>query len=114
MVIPTIKLAKAMFDNNLGDSAPAGYHVEALAVAAFENYTGPRDHSAMLTHLVSSASENVRRPIRDVTGQSPHVDADLGPANSSVRQARRTERRPRADIPVVPLVRLRRAALGLP
>lgn len=86
MVIPTIKLAKAVFDNKLGESAPSGYHVEALAVAAFENYTGPRNHRAMLTHLVESASENVRRPIHDVTSQSPHVDADLGAASSAARQ----------------------------
>jgi hypothetical protein len=87
MVIPTIKLAKAMFENKLGDAAPTGYHVEALAVAAFEGYTGPRNHRAMLTHFVASASENARRPIQDVTGQSPHVDADLGGVDSAARQA---------------------------
>jgi hypothetical protein len=87
MVVPTVKLAKAIFDNKLGRNAPSGYHVEVLAVEGFRDYTGPRNTKAMLTHLVQFASENVLRPTRDITGQSIQVDESLGPANSSARQA---------------------------
>ena len=86
-VIPAIKVAKAIFANRLGDDGPSGYHVEALAVDAFREYSGPRTPKAMATHLVKSASERVLRPIRDVTGQSRYVDESLGDRNSTSRRA---------------------------
>lgn len=85
-VVPAIKLAKAIFANRLGDDGPSGYHVEALAVEAFQGYSGPKTPKAMVTHLVSSASERVLRPIRDITGQTPHVDDSLGEENSPARR----------------------------
>jgi hypothetical protein len=87
MVVPIIKLAKAIFDNRLGDGAPSGYHVEALAVEAFRGYDGPRTHKAMLTHFLTSAASGVLRPSSDVTGQSVNADADLGAAGSTTRRA---------------------------
>ena len=86
-VIPAIKVAKAIFANKLGDHGPSGYHVEALAVEAFRQYSGPRTPKAMATHLVRSAGERVLRPILDVTGQSHHVDTSLGAENSAPRRA---------------------------
>ena len=86
-VVPAIKLAKAIFANKLGDHAPSGYHVEALAVEAFRQYSGPRTPKAMVTHLVRSASERVLRPIQDLSGQSRHIDASLGERNSADRRA---------------------------
>lgn len=86
-VIPAIKVAKAIFANRLGDDGPSGYHVEALAVDAFREYSGPRTPKAMATHLVKSASEGVLRPIRDVTGQSRYVDDSLGERNSTSRRS---------------------------
>ena len=86
-VVPAIKLAKSTFANELGDASPSGYHVEALALAAFRRYSGPRTPKAMLTHLVESASRHVLRPIQDVTNQSRHVDERLGAANSPTRRA---------------------------
>ena len=86
-VVPAIKLAKAIFAGKLGDEAPTGYHVEALAVAAFSNYSGARTPRAMLTHLIESASGDVLRPVRDVTGQSTYVDAYLGDSESSERRS---------------------------
>ena len=86
-VVPAIKLAKSIFANELHDARPSGYHVEALALAAFQQYTGPRTPKAMLTHLVYSASDDVLRPIQDVTGQSRHVDERLGAENSRARRA---------------------------
>ena len=86
-VVPAIKLAKSIFANSLGDTGPSGYHVEALALAAFRGYSGPRTPKAMLTHLVERAGRDVLRPIRDLTGQSRYVDESLGGADSSARQA---------------------------
>ena len=85
-VVPAIKLAKAIFANRLGEGAVSGYHVESLAIEAFRTYSGPRTPKAMLTHLVQDASQRVLRPIRDVTGQSRHVDEYLGEENSAPRQ----------------------------
>ncbi len=84
--IPAIKLAKAIIAHELAEPArPSGYHVEALSVAAFENYRGPRDPKSMLTHFFGSAASDVLKPIPDVTGQSERVDAYLGAGGSSAR-----------------------------
>jgi hypothetical protein len=85
-VVPSIKLAKAILANRLGDKCPSGYHVEALAVSAFRDYTGARTPKAMLIRLFERATEDVLRPIRDVTGQSSYVDDALGPAQSPSRR----------------------------
>jgi hypothetical protein len=87
MVVPIIKLAKAIFDNKLGDHAPAGYHVEALAVDAFSRYEGARTHKAMLGYFLREAANGVLRPVRDVTGQSVNIDVALGVENSDARRA---------------------------
>ena len=85
-VVPTVKLAKAILANKIGEGELNGYHVEALAIEAFRAYSGPRTPKAMLTHLVQHASGRVMRPIRDVTGQSRYVDEYLGEANSASRR----------------------------
>ena len=85
-VVPAIKLAKVLFASTLGDVAPTGYHVEALAIAAFENYNGPRTPKSMLLRLISSASHDVLRHIRDTTGQSDHLDEYLGDSGSTERR----------------------------
>lgn len=87
MVVPIVKLTKAIFDNRLGDSAPSGYHVESLAVGAFNRYEGPRTHKAMLSHFLESAANGVLTPSVDITGQEVNVDASLGPAGSPQRRA---------------------------
>ena len=86
-VVPAIKLTKAIFANRLGDDGPTGFHVEALAVEAFRQYSGPRTPKAMVTHLVKTASDRVLRPIRDISGQSRYVDGSLGQEHSTDRQA---------------------------
>ena len=86
-VIPTIKLGKALFQRLPEDMRPSGYHVEAIAVDAFRNYTGRRDRLSLLTHLIDHSASVVLRPTGDITGQSVHVDSWLGPANSPARQA---------------------------
>jgi len=85
-VVPTIKLAKAIIESFAERDRPGGYHMEALAVAAFEGYSGPRNNRAMLTHFFETAAERIKRPIADVTGQSSRIDERLGPENSSDRQ----------------------------
>ena len=37
-VVPAIKLAKSILASTLGNAGPSGYHVEALALAAFRDY----------------------------------------------------------------------------
>lgn len=85
-VIPAIKLAKAVIGYLPEQERLAGYHVEALAVAAFRDYDGPRDQKSMVTHFFDSASQNITSPIRDVTNQSPFVDERLGATNSADRK----------------------------
>jgi len=86
MVVPTIKLAKAIISSLPEDSRLSGYHTEALAVAAFSRYDGTRTAKRMLTHFFQSAAANVMRPIKDVTGQSRHIDEKLGGAESAERR----------------------------
>lgn len=86
-VIPAIKLAKAILASQLPEEArPTGYHIEALAVAAFEQYEGARTPKATTEHFFASASRNVLRPVPDITGQSRHVDDSLGGADSAERR----------------------------
>lgn len=87
-VVPTIKIAKAVIANAVSDKLrPNGYHMEALAVAAFRDYEGSRSTRAMVERYFESAAQNVLRPIRDITGQSRHLDSYFGPANSDARRS---------------------------
>lgn len=87
-VIPAIKLAKAVLNRALPEAQRlGGYHIEAIAVDAFRAYKGRRDYASMLRALLNHAASAVRRPTGDITGQSVHVDAHLGSANSSDRMA---------------------------
>ena len=87
-VVPVIKLAKSMAacfikDPNIKIS---GYHMESLAIDAFKGYQGPLDPRATLIHFLEHSMEAVKHPIPDPTGQSKHVDGDLGPAGSEPRK----------------------------
>lgn len=90
-VVPTIKLAKGIIASLPKEAQLSGYHVEALAVAAFTGYKGSRNPREMLSHLFSSAAEGVKRPIADTTGQSPHIDESLGATRSTARLAAANE-----------------------
>lgn len=85
-LIPTVKLVKALNGNLPEELRMSGYHIESAAIEAFKGYRGPRTPAAMLEHFYSRAPEIVRTPIKDKTGQSVHVDDDLGPANSDRRR----------------------------
>lgn len=86
-VVPAIKLAKSLVDKFAAAQQLSGYHMEALAVDAFKAYDGPRDRASTLHHLLGHAAQAVLRPSADITGQSLHIDDQLGPAESSARQA---------------------------
>jgi len=86
-LVPTIKLVKAINGALPEAKQLSGYHIESLAIAAFRNYQGPRNTSAMMREFFSKAPDLVKQPIKDSTGQSVHVDDYLGPASSARRLA---------------------------
>ena len=85
-VVPVIKLFKAAVKEVLPQGSKlSGYHAESLAIEAFKNYKGSKTHKEMLIHLCRNASERVKEPIKDKSGQSIHVDDYLGAKNSQKR-----------------------------
>jgi len=85
-LVPTIKLAKAVLASMDADLGLSGYHVESLAIEAFRGYDGTKSTARMLPRFFERARTLVLEPIIDSTGQSVHVDAYLGPADSDERQ----------------------------
>ena len=85
-LVPTIKLAKAVLASMDADLGLSGYHVESLAIEAFRGYTGTKTTAAMLPAFFERARTLVLEPIKDSTGQSVHVDSDLGQAHNERRQ----------------------------
>jgi hypothetical protein len=86
-LVPTIKLAKAICGQLPEAQRLSGYHMESLAIAAFRKFAGEKTTTAMLPVFFDRAQALVLSPMRDSTGQSVHVDAYLGPANSDARLA---------------------------
>jgi hypothetical protein len=84
-LIPTIKLAKAINANLPEEVRLTGYHIESLAISAFRGYSGDLTTTKMLPVFFERATELVRAPIKDKSGQSVHVDEYLGEANSPER-----------------------------
>lgn len=84
-VVPTIKLAKSIMKDLPESQQLSGYHVEAIAVQAFQVYEGPKRTKQMLKHFFEAASGLVLRSVRDSTGQSTHVDDYLGSNGSQQR-----------------------------
>ena len=85
-LVPVIKLAKAVLNEIPAEIRPTGYHVESLAVEAFQDYAGTKTYKDMLHYLFERASKLVLSPMKDSTGQSLYVDENLGEANSKARQ----------------------------
>lgn len=85
-VVPVIKLVKAAISNLDLDPKMKGYHIEALAVRIFQEYRGDLTPKAMVQHFFDKASDLVRTPIKDMTGQSVDVDDYLGQRNSTERE----------------------------
>jgi hypothetical protein len=84
-LVPTIKLAKAINANLPEEVRLTGYHIESLAISAFRGYVGELTTTKMLPTFFERASELVRSPIKDKSGQSVHVDDYLGIENSAKR-----------------------------
>ena len=85
-LVPTIKLAKAIIGQLPEQRRLSGYHVEALALKIFENYTGDMATRPMLKHFFDQAGSRLQQPMQDITGQSDHVDDYLGDAQSVQRR----------------------------
>lgn len=84
-VVPVIKIIKAMNEHLPKELRLSGYHIESLAIEAFEKYKGDMTHKAMIQHFWREAVRLVLAPINDHTGQSIHVDDALGRAGSEQR-----------------------------
>lgn len=74
-VIPVIKLVKRIC-NERGIELKS-YHIENLAIKAFENYNNTKSYSVMLEHFFNSAKMSIHQPIQDPSGQSGDVSAYL-------------------------------------
>ncbi len=83
--VRAIKLLKVAQESGTPEDRMGGYHIEAIAIRAFENYSGSTQPKAAFLHLVKFASEAVQNPTEETTGQSALVDRDLGEANSPAR-----------------------------
>ena len=85
-VIPTVKLVKIIVQQQPVKPKPSGYHIESMAIDAFENYRGATDFKSMIIRFVKFATTAVAKPITDSTGQSRYVDGNLKGPNSAERQ----------------------------
>lgn len=84
-LIPTLKIVKAINANLPEGSRLSGYHIESIGVEAFRNYDGDKTLVKMLPHFFAHAKTAVLKPMVDRTGQSVHVDSNLGEQNSAQR-----------------------------
>lgn len=85
-VLPVIQLVKKINTTLPPLHQLHGYHIEALAIEAFKNYSGKKDYNEMLKHFFRTASKEVLNPMTDVTGQSEAIDSNLGKPNSFRRR----------------------------
>jgi len=88
-VVPAIKLYKAINSKMSKEQRLSGYHIESLAVEAFKDYKGSYSNKETLLHLSKYIKNNIKRNIKDSTGQSRNVDEYLGSKNSKDRETRR-------------------------
>jgi len=84
-LVPVIKLVKSINGTLPEQRQLKGYHIESMAINVFKGYVGPRNTKDMLRYFFDKAPEQCRKPIKDSTGQSVHVDEYLGEANSTQR-----------------------------
>lgn len=74
-LLRAIKLGKLICGK--ADVGIKSYHLETIALQAFDGYTGSRADADLLGHLFNHAKRAVLRPTPDVTGQETHVDRYL-------------------------------------
>ena len=85
-MIPTIKVVKAINSYLPKSKQLTGYHIESLAIEAYEAYSGEKNTKRMLQHFFEKAKDLVKSPIKDKSGQSVNVDEYLGRKNSLARR----------------------------
>ena len=85
-VVQTIKLAKSIIANFAENRRLSGYHIEALAVQIFRNYTGNLTQKEMLKHFFDKSSKRVIHAMEDVTGQSGDLTSYLGKSGGLKRK----------------------------
>jgi hypothetical protein len=85
-LVPTIKLGKAIAVELPRLEQLLGYHIETMALTAFDSYRDPKTLDRMLPHFFRTMSQLVLSPIRDADGRSMHVDDYLGRANGEERK----------------------------
>jgi hypothetical protein len=85
-IVPCIKLVKSIIATLPEQRQLTGYHTESLAIQVFKGYKGPKTPKAMVRHFFEHASDHVKQPIKDSSGQSVYVDEYLGEANSLERR----------------------------
>ena len=85
-LVPVIKLAKLIVSSFPEERRLSGYHIESLAIDAFRGFAGSMTYKVMLQHFFARAAQRVRAPMSDSTGQSVHVDDDLGAVDSLSRR----------------------------
>jgi predicted nucleotidyltransferase len=88
-VIPVIKIVKAINSRLPEGDQLRGYHLESMAIKAFENYSGKLNHRDMVMHFYDQCRTLIRSPIYDSTHQSLHVDDYLGAFQSTDRMKRK-------------------------
>ena len=84
-LVPVIRLAKLALSGQHAGADLNGYHVETLAIAVGRGYDGPPTVHSMLAHVLMGAADAVLRPLVNASGESLHIDDDLGPPNSAER-----------------------------
>jgi hypothetical protein len=85
-LLPCIKLAKHICEKK--GLEVKSYHLENIALKAFEHYTGPRSEEDMLRHLFNQAKALVATRMKDVTGQEVYVDRYLSSMTARTQMAR--------------------------
>ena len=80
-LIPTIKLAKQLFKRN--GIELKSYHVENIALKAFDHFNGPFSNRIMLRHLLSKSKTLVYQRIADRAGQTNDVSNYLSQQDRS-------------------------------
>lgn len=86
-LVPTIKLVKGAMAKLLGEHVISGYHIESLAIEVFKTYEGSTTLKAMVERFFDRTKDLIKKPIKDRTGQSLHVDDYLGMENSAQRNS---------------------------
>ncbi len=85
--VPAIKIIKIINDQFPEKRKLSGYHIESLAIEAFKTFK-EKDITTknLIAHFFKETKDLVKSPIKDKTGQSVHVDDDLGGKNSETRK----------------------------